>query len=92
MVKFFQTREGRLHGGRIAGVLYAFGLPVSCNFHLMQPRCMACIVFTVGWWLSFCDERSALTLPVMALTPVRITGIVLTLAGLAGQFYFVAYH
>jgi hypothetical protein len=91
MGEFFRTSEGRLHGGRIAGVLSVFGLPTACNFHLMQPRCGAGIVFTVGWWLSFCDKSGPNTWSSL-VTPIRITGIVLILAGLAGQFYFAHYH
>jgi hypothetical protein len=92
MGEFFRTSEGRLHIGRILGVLYVFGLPLTCNFHLMQPRCGAGIVFTLGWWLSFCDKRGVQNSLSSLATPVRITGIVLILAGLAGQFYFASYH
>ena len=92
MVEFFRTSNGRQHVGRIAGVLYVFGLPWACNLHLMQPLCGASIAYVVGWWLLFCDKRGVdNTLSSVFATPVRIIGLVLTLAGLAGEFYFIRY-
>jgi hypothetical protein len=93
MVEFFRTSDGRLHYARIGGALYVIGLPWACNFHLMQPRCGATIVFVAGWWLSFCDKRGVHnTLSSLLATPVRITGIVMVMAGLAGIWYFTHYH
>jgi len=92
MLEFFRTSDGR-HGARIAGALYAIGLPWACNFHLMQPRCGATIVFVPGWWLPFCGKRGIDNkLSSLLATPVRIAGIVLVLAGLAGLAYFTRYH
>lgn len=84
---FFETNEGRLHTGRIGGLIYILALLPGC-FHVTEPLCLMRIVFTAGWWLSFCDKRPAHTLSEMA-HPLRIIGVILILLGIAGQFYFV---
>lgn len=45
------------------------------------------IVFTAGWWLSFCDKQPARTVSEMA-HPIRIIGVIVLVIGIVGQFYF----
>jgi hypothetical protein len=88
-MKFFQTNEGRLHTGRIAGFLYVVALVPGCReFLVMEPLCWMRITFTAGWWLCCCDKRPPRTLSEM-LHPLGILGIILIVLGIAGQFYFV---
>ncbi len=88
-MKFFLTSEGRLHTGRIAGCLFALSLLPGCNwFRVVQPLCLARIVFAVGWWLAFCGKLPALDF-IGLRAPLRMTGLVLILVGLVGGFYFV---
>ena len=92
MIEFFRTSDGRLHLARIAGMIYVFGLPWTCNFRLMQPRCGASAVFAAGFWLAFCGKRGAsYTLSSLA-TPIRMAGVVLILAGLASLTYLTRNH
>jgi hypothetical protein len=48
-MKFFQTSEGRLHVGRIAGLVYVVGLVPGCRE--LEALCLMRIIFTAGWWL-----------------------------------------
>lgn len=87
-MKFFHTGEGRLHFGRIAGVVYVVALVPGCReFLMMEPLCVMRMVFTAGWWLSCCQKRPPHTLSEM-FHPAGIVGIILILLGMAGQFYF----
>ena len=87
-MKFFETSEGRPHIGRIAGLIYAFSLVFGCTgSHLLEPQCLARIIFTVGWWLAFCHKRPTRTLSEL-LNPFGIVGVILIVSGLAGQVYF----
>ena len=87
-MKFLETSEGRLHIGRIAGLIYAFSLVFGCiGSHVLEPHCLSRIVFTVGWWLAFCDKRPSRTFSDMR-KPFGIAGGILIVLGLAGQFYF----
>jgi hypothetical protein len=90
-MKFFQTSEGRLHTGRIAGLCYVVGLLPGCiEVPALEPRCLMRVIFTAGWWLSFGEKRPART-PSELVHPLRIIGGILMVVGLAGQFY-VARH
>jgi hypothetical protein len=89
-MEFFQTSEGRLHAGRIAGLLYVVALAPGCIL-VVEPLCLMRIIFTAGWWLSFGEKQPARTLSEM-LHPIGIIGIILILLGIAGQFYFVWHH
>jgi hypothetical protein len=87
-MKFFKTSEDRLHTGRIAGVIYVLALLPGCRYFLdVGPVCVMRIVFTAGWWLSFCDKQPARTISEMA-RPIRMIGIIALLLGIVGQFYF----
>jgi len=89
-MKFFQTSEGRLHTGRIAGLILVVGLVPGC-LEVVDPLCLMRIVFTAGWWLSFGEKRPAHTLSEM-VHPIGIIGVILILLGIAGQFYFVGHR
>jgi hypothetical protein len=98
--RVFRTSDGRLHGGRIAGLIYGFSVVLGCReFHGVEPYCLAQIMFVTGWWLSFCGKGSpALSGSVLRTyplsTPIGITiiGTILIVLGIAGQFYFVGGH
>ena len=88
MGNFFQDTQGRLHGARIAGVIYAFGLVITFPALLRGTpelavwACRGC--FTLGWALAFCDKE----VPRSLLQPFRIRhgiGLLLIVIGLAGQ-------
>jgi hypothetical protein len=87
---FFQTREGRLHTGRIAGALYVIVAAPGC---IVSPDriCFARITCIAGWWLCFGAKQSPRTLREM-LHPLGMIGLILVVLGLAGQFYFVRRH
>jgi hypothetical protein len=84
---FFQTREGTLHTGRIAGALYVIGIAPEC-IHSHDRYCFAGITFIMGWWLCFGAKQSKRTIQEMH-HPLEIIGLILIALGLAGQFYFV---
>ena len=91
-MKFFQTSEGVPHIGRIAGLIYAVVLVPGCmEAPVLEPLCLMRIVFTAGWWLSFCGKRPARALAQMA-HPLGMIGFTLILLGIAGQFYFVGHR
>ncbi len=91
-VKFFQTSEGRPHVGRIAGLIYVVALVPGCReFLVVEPLCLARIIFTAGWWLSFAGKRPVFTLSEM-IHPLGIIGAFLMVLGLAGQFYFAGHR
>jgi hypothetical protein len=78
-MKFFQISEGRLHAGRIAGLLYVVALVPGCREVLVvEPLCLMRIIFTAGWWLSFGEKQPARSLSEM-LHPLGIIGIALIL-------------
>jgi hypothetical protein len=90
--KYFQTREGRLHIGRIAGLVYVVGLVPGCReFLVVEPLCLMRVIFTAGWWLSFDEKRPAHTLSEI-VHPIKIIGVILILLGIAGQFYFFGHR
>jgi hypothetical protein len=89
---FFEDDNHRLHGGRIAGVLYilALGPWFGGNFLSdgLSPMGLARIGFTAGWWLAFCDKQSP---RLSQLFDARHTvGVIMTAFGLAAQFYLLA--
>jgi len=91
-MKFLQTSEGRLHIGRIAGILYVVGsLPGCIRVPVLEQLCLMRAIFIAGWWLSYGEKRPACTLSEMA-RPLGIIGVILMLLGLAGQFYFVGHR
>jgi hypothetical protein len=83
---FFRTSDGRLHVGRLGGVLYTIGVAPGCiEFHDLY--CFAAVTFIAGWCLCF-GAKQRRTFREM-LDPVGIFGTILMVLGIAGQFYFV---
>lgn len=77
MKEFFQTSEGSLHTGRIAGLLFAAGVAICLAKVLvmkMETICWMRIIFTVGWWSLFGVKRPARTLSDMA-HPLGVIGL-----------------
>jgi hypothetical protein len=88
-MEFFRTTEGRVHTGRIAGLLYLLVAVLGCrNFLVLEPLCVEKVAFAAGWWLCFAGNRPARTLSEMA-NPRGILGTVLLLLGIAGQVMLV---
>jgi hypothetical protein len=91
-MEFVQTNEGRLHIGRIAGLIYILALVPGCReFLTLEPLCLARFIFTAGWWLCFTEKQPARTLSEI-VRPRGIVGLILILVGIAGQFYFVGHR
>ena len=92
-MEFFKTSEGRLHGLRIAGVIYIIGLLPGCWMMLsaLDPMCVMRITYAAGWWLAFGDKRSPRAAGDL-LTLRRLLGVVLVVLGLIGSFYFIPRH
>jgi hypothetical protein len=90
-MEFFKTDDGRLHGNRIAGVLYIIGFLPGCIWGAIGPMCIMRLTFVAGWWLSFCDKR-----PVHRGAELRqgrrLIGIIVVLIGLIGSFYFIGHN
>jgi hypothetical protein len=85
---FFKDETGRLHAGRIVGVIYILALFPWFTGKLLSPMGIARTVFTAGWWLTFCDKRPLRFSEL--LTGVRlVAGVILTTGGLAAQFYLL---
>ena len=90
--EFLRTNEGRLHSGRIGGLIYAIALVPGCRaFLVVEPLCLARIITTVGWWLCFAEKRPAYHFSEL-VHPRGIVGIVFMVFGLAAQFYFVEHR
>ena len=87
---FVKDGEGRLHVGRIAGVLYLIGIAPRCILS-HDAYCDANITFIAGWWLCFCTKQRRIYFREM-FDPLGIVGLLLVALGLAGSFYFVAKH
>lgn len=87
---FFKTSEGRPHSGRIAGIIYIISLFPGCRFfHDIDRLCVMRIVFTAGWWLSFCDQTQPRTFSEMLQDPRRVVGIITLVVGLVGHLYSI---
>jgi hypothetical protein len=66
----------------LAGLLYVAGLAWHCRgSHVLEPGCLAEILYVTGWWLSFCGKR-----PRALSDPIVIIGIILIGLGLADDF------
>lgn len=87
---FFKTSEGRLHAGRLAGVLYLIGYLPGVLLDGLTANNVARLTYTAGWWLSFCDKRPALGTEDLLKSPHRLVGVILILSGLVGTFYVLA--
>jgi len=91
-MEFFKTSEGRLHGTRIAGAIYAIALLPGCVISpALDPMCIMRITYTAGWWISFCDKRPAHAAGDL-LSLRRLLGVVLVVIGLIGSFYFIGHR
>jgi hypothetical protein len=85
---FFKDEDGRLHATRIVGVIYILALFPWLTGDLLTPMGTARTVFTAGWWLTFCDKRPLHVSELLA--GVRaVAGVILTVGGLAAQFYLL---
>jgi hypothetical protein len=88
---FFKTSEGRVHGGRIAGIIYIISLLPGCHyFHDIDRLCLMRMASTAGWWLSFCDQTQPRTFAEMLHHPRRAVGVITLVAGLVAHFYFIS--
>ena len=87
---FFETEEGGLHGGRIAGLIYPLGLAPEC-IHFPDSYCFCGITMLAGWWLCFGSKRIPQTLSELLRLP-RLIGAILILLGIAGRYYFSGAH
>ena len=73
------------------GVVYTVALLPGCYlFFDVDAMCVTRTLFTVGWWLSFCDKRPPYTGSEL-LTAWRARGIVFVVAGIVGQFYAIRF-
>lgn len=82
---FFKYDNGRIHGARIAGMIYVLALALW--FPKVQlPMSIARTVFTVGWWLTFCDKRPSRLSDYGAR---HIAGLIFVVGGILAQFYLV---
>ena len=86
LVEFFKDDRNRIHGFRIAGLLYVVALAFDCN---QYRDCIAHICFTAGWWIAFCDKRMMSSFS--QLSDVRhIIGEILLIGGLGAKFFFLS--
>ena len=90
MGKFFYTSEDRLHGARVAFLIYCFGLAIGWKYNSEWMRVMRSL-FIAGWWFAFCQKRPAHSLAELVREPATIVGAVMAVAGLVGEFYLI-YH
>ena len=92
-MEFFKTSEGRLHGGRIAGAIYTIGLLPGCwmLWHAADLNCIMRLIYTAGWWLSFCDKGPVNATRDLLSQPRRLLGVVLVVVGLIGSFYVIGH-
>jgi hypothetical protein len=91
--ELIQRRPKRLHAGRLGGLIYLIGGAQLFVFdyvqHDLQGRRWAPrIVFTAGWWLSFCDKHPARSLANLVAQPRHAVGIGLIVIGLVAPFYW----
>jgi hypothetical protein len=86
-MEFFKDNKQRLHGGRIAGVVYILGLVpwFGGDFlnDLLRPMSLARLRFMAGWWIAFCDKQQP---RLTQLFDARhFVGVILVVCGLAAQ-------
>jgi hypothetical protein len=88
MWDFFMDDHHRLHGARIAGLLYIVSLAPGCFDGLSSPMCLARISFTAGWWLAFCDKQPARSIS-QFFSGRHAVGVITIAVSLVAQFYFL---
>ena len=91
--KFFADDRNRLHGARIAGMIYVAGAIVSLSADywsgdVQLPHWCPRLAFTGGWWLAFCSKRPPQSISELLLSSPRAIGVVLLLLGLMFSFYW----
>jgi hypothetical protein len=97
-MEFFETDEGKIHGGRLAGVIYLFGLAVGCDWSNFYESCTLHLVFTIGWWLAFGAKHVPQSLRDtvdFSARPMQSVGLVLGALAIAAEsyyFWFVGHH
>jgi hypothetical protein len=85
---FFKDDNGRLHGARIAGVIYILAVVHGLVEDWVNPMWAVRIITTAGWCLAFCDKRPPRSSEL--LTGGRhVVGLVMLVAGIALQFYLL---
>jgi hypothetical protein len=67
LVDFFLDDNRRLHGGRIAGVLYLLPLIPGFVSGPIEWMKLARLTFTAGWWLAFCDQKAGGIFPIFSM-------------------------
>jgi hypothetical protein len=97
-MEFFKTDDGRVHAGRLAGVIYLFGLAVGCDWSEFYKSCSLHLLFTMGWWLAFCGKHRPRTVRDavdFSIRPIQSAGTVLGLLAIIAEsyyFWFVGHH
>jgi hypothetical protein len=57
-MEFFKTDEGRIHGNRIAGIIYVFIFLTACLAgHEPGALCGSRVTFAISWWIAFCARH-----------------------------------
>jgi hypothetical protein len=90
MWDFFRDTNGRIHGTRIAGVIYVVALLAFGGLKTegLTPMFLARSVFVLGWWLSFCDKQSPAGRT--WLRDVRhLIGLILVVASITAEFALI---
>lgn len=55
---FFTTDEGRIHGNRIAGIIYVLIFMTACLAgHEPGALCGSRVTFAMAWWIAFCAKH-----------------------------------
>ena len=92
---FFKDDRDRLHGGRIAGVIYLailfIGTFVDYWGHDIQTRrWLPRALFTSGWWLAAYSKQPAQSMTELLRLP-HVIGLILMAIGLILSLYWPFY-
>lgn len=93
VLNFLKDDRNRLHGPRIAWIVYTtallLGLPFDYwNHDVRRRRYLPRVVFTVGSWLAFCDKRPGESIYELLRSSHRAIGAALVGVGLIAGFYW----
>jgi hypothetical protein len=97
-MEFFKTDDGRIHVGRLAGIVYVIGLVVGCDWSEFYESCTLHLIFTVGWWLAAGGKyrpRSFRDTVDFGARPVQSAATVMGLLAIGGEsyyFWFIGHH